>query len=82
MGSWKGIRFGTKAPLALYDLKTDRGEKNNVASKHPDMVRKMETFLAMSRIESKYFPAKEKATKKKKPRKKKLGYPSPEPRLQ
>ena len=71
MGSWKGIRFGTKAPLALYDLKTDRGEKNNVAAKHPDMVRKMETFLAMSRIESKYFPAKEKATKKKKPRKKK-----------
>ena len=42
MGPWKGIRLrGTKEPIALYDMRKDIGEKNNVASAHPDMVNRM-----------------------------------------
>ena len=57
MGDWKGIRTGTQEPLALYNLKTDVGEKSNVAGKHPDVVAKMEAFLATARTKSKHWPA-------------------------
>jgi len=38
MGDWKGIRLDTGAPIELYDLAKDIGEKNNVAAEHPDIV--------------------------------------------
>jgi arylsulfatase A-like enzyme len=43
-GDWKMVRSGTNAP-ALYNLKTDIGEKEDVASKHADVVEKMEKVL-------------------------------------
>lgn len=44
MGDWKMLRLGTNAP-ALYNLKTDIGEKEDVAAKHPEVVKKMEKVL-------------------------------------
>jgi arylsulfatase A-like enzyme len=44
MGDWKIIRSGTNAP-ALYNLKTDIGEKDDVAAKHLEVVKKIEKAL-------------------------------------
>ena len=44
MGDWKIVRIGTNAP-SLYNLKTDLGEKEDVAEKNPDVVKKMKAIL-------------------------------------
>jgi arylsulfatase A-like enzyme len=46
MGDWKALRPATNAPLELYDLKTDAGEKQDVAEKHPDVRAKLEKILS------------------------------------
>ena len=43
MGQWKGV--GNPGKLALYDLSADSGEKNDLASKHPDIVAKLLSFM-------------------------------------
>jgi arylsulfatase A-like enzyme len=58
-GDWKGVRFGLKAPLELYDLKSDIGEKNNVAGAHPDVVARLEKIMAAARVDSPDFPVHE-----------------------
>jgi len=62
MGDWKAVRHGTKAPIELYDLKTDIGETRNVAADHPDVVKRIEAILAAVRTESKEFPVRERPT--------------------
>ena len=69
-GDWKGIRSGTEEPLALYNLKTDLGEKHNVAAAHPDVVKKIEGFMAASRTPSKHWPSLPKRRRRKPKRKK------------
>jgi len=59
MGDLKGVRFGTKMPLELYDLRADPAEKTDVAARQPAVVRKMEAFLKTARTETKYWPARE-----------------------
>ena len=59
MGDWKAVRHGTTAPIELYDLRTDIGEKKNVAAEHPDVVRRIEEYLKTARTESKEFPIRE-----------------------
>lgn len=44
-GKWKGIRQDYSAPIELYDLSTDTGEKTNLADKYPDVVKKMERMM-------------------------------------
>jgi len=62
MGDWKGVRVGKRsAEVELYDLKTDIGEKNNVAGAHPEIVRKLEEIMRTARTESKDFPVREMA---------------------
>ena len=70
MGPWKGIRFGTKEPLALYDLRGDAGETRDVSAANPEVVGKIEAFLKSARTETKYWPAKEKRTVKRRKKKK------------
>lgn len=60
MGDWKLVRYNVLTPenttTELYDLKTDLGEKKNIAGEHPEIVKKMIEILNHSRIPSKAFP--------------------------
>jgi arylsulfatase A-like enzyme len=57
MGDWKAVRFGVDGPVELYDLKTDIGEKDNVAEKHPDVVAKIAEYLKTARTPDDRWPA-------------------------
>ena len=49
-GRWKGIRSGSRdAPIVLYDLKNDIGEKTNVAAEHPEIAEKISEYLTTAR---------------------------------
>jgi arylsulfatase A-like enzyme len=65
MGDWKGLRLKMDGPLELYNLKTDIGERDNVADKNPEVVAKIETYLKTARIESAAWPLRETSKKKK-----------------
>ena len=60
MGKWKGLRLNVKKDpnhaIELYDLSNDIGEKNNLASKHPEIVRKIETAMKDSHRPNPIFP--------------------------
>jgi len=56
MGKWKLIRFIPSGRVELYNLAEDLAEKNNVAQKHPDIVRKLKQIMASARTKSKIFP--------------------------
>jgi arylsulfatase A-like enzyme len=57
-GDWKAVRLALNKPLELYDLKTDVGETNNVASAHPDVINQVEAYLKTARTESPRWPLK------------------------
>ncbi len=44
MDDWKIFRLGTNAP-ALYNLKTDLSETNDVSAQNPDVLKKMKSLL-------------------------------------
>ena len=56
MGDWKAVRKAPGSPLELYDLKNDIGEQNNIAIKHPDVMKKIEDYLKTARVESELWP--------------------------
>jgi arylsulfatase A-like enzyme len=56
MGDWKAVRKSPDSPLELYDLKNDLGEQNDVAAKHPEVVKKIEDYLKTARTESELWP--------------------------
>ena len=58
MGDWKAVRLKAGEPLELYNLKTDMGEKENVAAGNPEVVAKIEEYLKTARTESEAWPAK------------------------
>ena len=58
MGNWKAVRPQTGEALELYDLKSDLGEKRNVAGQNPEIVAKMEKFFKTARAESDRWPIK------------------------
>jgi arylsulfatase len=60
MGDWKAVRPKPNAPLELYDLKTDIGERNDVASKNPVVMSRIEKYLETARVEPR--PQKEPGT--------------------
>jgi len=55
-GSWKGVRSRWGAPVALYDLARDPGEKHNVADRHPEIVKQIEGYMKASHVESALYP--------------------------
>jgi arylsulfatase A-like enzyme len=62
LGDWKAIRLGIAKPVALYNLKMDPGEIHDVASAHPDVVRKVEKILRHARTDSPDWRIKEEET--------------------
>jgi arylsulfatase A-like enzyme len=56
MGNWKGIRYGLDGKLQLYNLKTDIGEKTDVAAANPEMVAKIEDYLKTARTADTNWP--------------------------
>jgi arylsulfatase A-like enzyme len=58
MGDWKAVRPQAGAPLELYNLSADLGEKQNVASQNPEVVAGIEEYLKTARTESEYWPIK------------------------
>ena len=61
MGDWKRVRqklHKGKTAIELYNLKEDIGEKHDLAAKHPEVVKRIETILKTERTPSKLFPIK------------------------
>jgi arylsulfatase len=61
LGDWKGLRRNLQkgnAPVELYNLKDDIGEKHNVAAQHPEVARRIEQIMATDRVPSRLFPIK------------------------
>ena len=56
MGDWKAVRNAQDSPLEIYNLKDDPGEQNEIAVKHPDVVKKIEDYLKTARTESELWP--------------------------
>lgn len=55
-GDWKGVRYNVKkkpdSPLELYDLFSDPGEQNNVASEHSDIVAQLDKLMLESHVQA------------------------------
>jgi arylsulfatase A-like enzyme len=60
MGKWKGIRLNVRkdpnSSIELYDLSKDIGENNDISSKYPQIVSKMETAMKDSHRGNLIFP--------------------------
>lgn len=55
-GRWKAVRLAPDRPLELYDLVADQSESRDVAREHPDVVERIERYLATARTESPLWP--------------------------
>jgi arylsulfatase A-like enzyme len=62
LGDWKGIRHGRGAPLELYHLAHDLGERENVAGENPQVAARMATLMQTARVDSPDFPVTEAAS--------------------
>jgi len=60
LGDWKAVRKdlikNPAAPIELYDLSLDIGEKNDVAAKQPDIVKTITGIMKAEHSPSKEFP--------------------------
>jgi arylsulfatase A-like enzyme len=59
MGDFKAVRRVPSRPVELYNLKSDIGEDNNIASKHPDIVAKARNLFEASRTDADVWPLKD-----------------------
>ncbi len=55
---WKAVGLGPDMAIELYDLKADAGETQNVADKHPEIVKRIDDYLRTARSESGHWPVK------------------------
>ena len=57
-GKWKGIRFGTKKPMQLYDIAEDPSETTDKAADHPEVVAALSAIMDEAHTDSVYWPLK------------------------
>jgi arylsulfatase A-like enzyme len=55
-GNWKAIQFGKDGAIELYDLKSDPGERTNLAAGKPDVIAAAKAHFAKARTDSADFP--------------------------
>ena len=55
-GDWKAVKNGPQAPVELYNLREDSGEKTNVAASHPDLVQKAKTLMQQAHVDDPNWP--------------------------
>jgi len=55
-GDWKAVRNGAKGPIELYDLARDSGEREDLASKRPELVAKADALMKASRTDDPNWP--------------------------
>jgi len=58
MGDWKAVRPRADAPLELYNLKMDPGERKDVATANPEVVAKFEAYFKTARTADPRWPIK------------------------
>jgi len=56
-GRWKGIRNGTRGRMELYNLADDLSEKRDLAAEHPEVVKRIEGYMAEAHAPSHHWPA-------------------------
>lgn len=56
MGDWKAVRPAAGAPLELYNLKDDPGEKTNVAAQNAGLVAKIAATMKTARTDDPNWP--------------------------
>ena len=56
MGDWKGVRPKTNAPVELYDLKSDIGEKSDIAKAHPAELKRIEAIMKQAHTDNPEWP--------------------------
>lgn len=56
-GDWKAVRRAHDAPLELYNLARDIGERENLAERYPERVAWFDRYLRQSRTSSPNWPA-------------------------
>ncbi len=57
-GDWKGIINNSTGKIEIYDLNTDPGEENNMASKKPEQVERFIKILKEAYVPSDTYPVK------------------------
>jgi len=55
-GDWKAVKNGANASVELYNLKTDPGERKNIAAAEPKRVAKAIEIMRKSRTEDPHWP--------------------------
>jgi arylsulfatase A-like enzyme len=55
-GDWKAVRNGAGGAIELYDLARDEGERNNLASRHPDIVAEADALMKSARTDDPNWP--------------------------
>jgi arylsulfatase A-like enzyme len=56
IGNWKGIRRGKGQAIEIYDLARDISEQHNLATDHPELVKKIERLMETMVIPSPRYP--------------------------
>ncbi len=60
-GDWKAVKKNMSkgnTKLELYNLKDDLAESQNIANKHPEIIREMEAIMKKEHLPNPYFPFK------------------------
>jgi len=58
--NWKAVKLSVNKtnadPIELYDLAKDPSEKNNLASRYPDLIKKMAAFIQEAHVSNRDWP--------------------------